>query len=93
MQRIARYIVNNTSFQILKALRVDLKSSHHKKNKFCNYVWWWMLTVVMLNWSDHHILLWWSLHNIYKYWTIGRTPETGITLYVNYTSIFLMKLF
>ena len=46
-----------------------------------------------VNWSDRHILLRWSLHNIYKYWTICRTPEASITLYINYTSIFLMKLF
>ena len=32
-------IVNNAVTYLKVAERVDLKSSHHKKKLFCNYVW------------------------------------------------------
>lgn len=65
------------------AKTVNLKSSHHKKNEFCNYVWWWMLID----------LLWWLFHSIYKYRIIMCSPKTNIVcqLYLSKKKTYLWR--
>ena len=71
-----RVTVDDTLSSIWKLLKVNLKSSLIRKNIFCNYVWWQMLTrFIMVIISQN------------KYWIIIFILETNIMLYVNYTSI------
>lgn len=70
-------IVNHTVLRIWKLLRVNLERYH--KKIFCNYVWWWILTRLIM------VIILQHIHADVN--SLCCTPETNIRLYVSYTSI------
>lgn len=76
-------VIKNTVLRIWKLLRVGLKSSHHQKNKPCDYVWRLALTsfsvVVILQYIQMSNQLCFAL-------------EANEMFYVNYIYIFNWEL-
>ena len=59
--------VSNTVLGIWRLLRIYLKSSHHMKKKFSNYVSWWMLTRLVVIISQYS----WPLQNVgVEFWPL-----------------------
>ena len=73
-------IINNTILHIGMLLRVNFKSSHPQEKKFCNYVWWQMLT--RLN-CDHF-----KIYTNIK--SLCCTTEMNM-FYINYISFFFLR--